>query len=125
MKHQRFLGRAAGEPVGWPWHSLRTPLVRIVAVTEDQTDNPWTPLLEMARGRSLSTAYGLEVLRDLSAAPRDFPDHVVGDKRDLVCFASLDQTDEWKALNGDVKLAKLMRFNAAKLGGSLIETPNA
>lgn len=59
-----------GEPIGRPWHSIRTPLVRIAAVTEQQTDNTWIPLLEMARGRSLSTDYGLDVLDTVIYLPR-------------------------------------------------------
>ncbi|MEU0675468.1 terminase [Streptomyces sp. NPDC006172] len=120
---------ADGEPVGRPWHSLRTPLVRIAAVTEAQTDNTWIPLREMARGRSLSTDYGLEVLDTVIYLPRGeispITSSATSTKGDPACFASLDQTEEWTASNGGVRLAKVMRFNAAKLGGSLIETPNA
>lgn len=120
---------AEGEPVGRPWHSLRTPLVRIAAVTEDQTDNTWIPLLEMARGGSLSTDYGLDVLETVVYLPRGEISPITSSatsvKGDPACFASLDQTEEWKASNGGVKLAKTMRFNATKIGGSVIETPNA
>jgi hypothetical protein len=120
---------ADGEPVGRPWHSIRTPLVRIAAVTEDQTDNTWIPLREMARGGSLSTDYGLEVLDTVIYLPRGeispITSSATSAKGDPACFASLDQTEEWTATNGGVRLAKVMRFNAAKLGGSLIETPNA
>jgi hypothetical protein len=118
-----------GEPIGRPWHSIRTPLVRIAAVTEQQTDNTWIPLLEMARGRSLSTDYGLDVLDTVIYLPRGevspITSSATSTKGDPACFASLDQTEEWTATNGGVRLAKVMRFNAAKLGGSLIETPNA
>lgn len=118
-----------GEPIGRPWHSIRTPLVRIAAVTEQQTDNTWIPLLEMARGRSLSTDYGLECLDTVIYLPRGevspITSSATSTKGDPACFASLDQTEEWTATNGGVRLAKVMRFNAAKLGGSLIETPNA
>jgi hypothetical protein len=118
-----------GEPIGRPWHTLRTPLVRIAAVTEDQTDNTWIPLREMARGRSLSTDYGLEVLDTVIYLPRGeispITSSATSAKGDPACFASLDQTEEWRDSNGGVRLAKVMRFNAAKLGGSLIETPNA
>lgn len=120
---------AYGEPVGRPWHSIRTPLVRIAAVTEQQTDNTWVPLLEMARGKSLSTDYGLEVLDTVIYLPRGEISPITSSatsvKGDPACFASLDQTEEWKESNGGVKLAKTLRFNAVKLGGSIIETPNA
>jgi hypothetical protein len=120
---------AYGEPIGRPWHSIRTPLVRIAAVTEQQTDNTWVPLLEMARGRALSTDYGLDVLDTVIYLPRGQVSPITSSatsaKGDPACFASLDQTEEWKESNGGVRLAKVMRFNAAKLGGSIIETPNA
>ncbi|MGW4028242.1 terminase [Streptomyces sp. NPDC004838] len=120
---------AYGEPVGRPWHSVRTPLVRIAAVTEQQTDNTWIPLLEMARGRSLSTDYGLDVLDTVVYLPRGeispITSSATSAKGDPACFASLDQTEEWKDSNGGVRLAKVLRLNAAKLGGSIIETPNA
>ncbi|MEV8349049.1 terminase [Streptomyces niveus] len=120
---------AYGEPVGRPWHSIRTPLVRIAAVTEAQTDNTWIPLLEMARGGSLSTDYGLDVLDTVIYLPRGEISPITSSatsvKGDPACFASLDQTEEWKDSNGGIKLAKTMRFNATKIGGSVIETPNA
>ncbi|MFJ8755670.1 terminase [Streptomyces cyaneofuscatus] len=120
---------AYGEPIGRPWHSIRTPLVRIAAVTEQQTDNTWVPLLEMARGGSLSTDYGLEVLDTVIYLPRGEISPITSSatsvKGDPACFASLDQTEEWRESNGGVRLAKTLRFNATKLGGSIIETPNA
>ncbi|WP_431784338.1 terminase [Streptomyces chumphonensis] len=120
---------AYGEPVGRPWHSLRTPLVRIAAVTEDQTDNTWLPLLEMARGGSLAADYGLDVLDTVIYLPRGqispITSSATSAKGDPACFASMDQTEEWRESNGGKRLAKVMRFNAAKLGGSVIETPNA
>ncbi|MFB6875678.1 terminase [Streptomyces sp. NPDC056323] len=120
---------AHGEPVGRPWHSIRTPLVRIAAVTEAQTDNTWLPLLEMARGGSLSTDYGLDVLDTVIYLPRGKISPITSSatsvKGDPACFASLDQTEEWTESNGGIKLAKTLRFNATKLGGSIIETPNA
>ncbi|MFD9282784.1 terminase [Streptomyces mirabilis] len=120
---------ASGEPIGRPWHSLRTPLVRIAAVTEQQTDNTWLPLLEMARGGSLAAVYGLEVLDTVIYLPRGEISPITSSatsvKGDPACFASLDQTEEWRESNGGVRLAKTMRFNATKIGGSIIETPNA
>ncbi|MGW0015515.1 terminase [Streptomyces tendae] len=120
---------AYGEPIGRPWHSLRTPLVRIAAVTEQQTDNTWIPLLEMARGKSLAADYGLDVLDTVVYLPRGeitaITSSATSTKGDPACFAALDQTEEWKDTNGGTKLAKTMRFNAIKIDGSLIETPNA
>ena len=40
-------------------------------------------------------------------------------------FAVLDQTEEWVPSNGGVRLANTMRANAAKVGGTTLESPNA
>jgi hypothetical protein len=40
-------------------------------------------------------------------------------------FAVLDQSEQWVRSNGGLRLASTMRINAAKIGGSTIETPNA
>src|SRR5690606_1492286 len=120
---------AYGEPIGRPWHSVRTPLVRIAAVTEQQTDNTWIPLLEMARGRSLSADYGLDVLDTVIYLPRGeispITSSATSTTGDPACFSSLDQTEALTASSGGVLRAKVRRCNAAKFGGSLTETPNA
>ncbi|MEO3976313.1 terminase [Streptomyces sp. CAU 1734] len=120
---------ADGEPVGRPWSSRLTPKVRIAATTEAQTSNTWHPLLEMAKGGSLAGEYGLEVLDTVIYLPRGEITAITssGDsiKGDPAVFASLDQTETWRDGNGGTRLAKTLRFNAGKLGGSLIETPNA
>ncbi|MEV8394822.1 MULTISPECIES: terminase [unclassified Streptomyces] len=120
---------ASGEPVARPWSSLRTPLVQVAAVSEAQTANSWAPLLEMARGGSLADTYGVEVLDTKVLLPRGLIEPITSSatsvKGNPAVFAILDQTEEWKEANGGRQLAKTMRFNAGKLGGSLIETPNA
>ena len=42
-----------------------------------------------------------------------------------MCIRDRDQTEVWTAGNGGKRLASTMRSNAAKLGGSTLETPNA
>ncbi|MYT23496.1 terminase [Streptomyces sp. SID7760] len=120
---------AYGEPVGRPWSSIRTPLIQLAAVSEQQTENSWLPLLEMARGGSLAADYGVEALDTVVYLPRGKIEPITSSaasaKGNPICFAIMDQTEEWKEGNGGVRLAKTMRFNAGKLGGSLIETPNA
>src|SRR5690606_34576592 len=39
--------------------------------------------------------------------------------------AVLDQTEEWVRTNSGLRLAETMRINAAKVGGSTVESPNA
>ncbi|THA56110.1 terminase [Streptomyces sp. A1136] len=120
---------AHGEPVGRPWSSIRTPLIQLAAVSEQQTENSWLPLLEMARGGSLAGDYGVEALDTVVYLPRGKIEPITSSaastKGNPACFAIMDQTEEWKEGNGGRRLAKTMRFNAGKLGGSLIETPNA
>jgi phage terminase large subunit-like protein len=121
---------AAGQPVGKPWSSVRTPLVQVAAVSEAQTKNSWAPLLEMLDGAPALDAYpGLEPLGTFVNLPRgriepitSSPSSVKGNKAH---FAILDQTEEWKPGNGGLRLYDTMKANAAKIGGSFIETPNA
>lgn len=120
---------ADGQPVGKPWSEVRTPLVQVAAVSEQQTKNSWAPLLEMLTGPVLDAYAGLEPLDSFVNLPRgkmepitSSPSSVKGNKP---VFAILDQTEEWTRSNGGVRLAEVMRINAAKLGGSTIESPNA
>jgi hypothetical protein len=121
---------AAGEPVGMGWDRVRTPLVQIAAVSEDQTKNTWDPLLEMLRGGNVINEYpGLEPLDTFVTLPRGHIDQVTSSaasrKGNKGCFAVLDQTEEWTASNGGRRLAQVMRTNAAKIGGHTLESPNA
>ncbi|MFF1756139.1 terminase [Streptomyces sp. NPDC058266] len=120
---------ADGEPVGMGWERVRTPLVQLAAATEKQTENSWMPLLEMARSGPVLDEYGLEPLDTVVYLRRGKIEPITASatsaKGAKACFASLDQTEDWLPANGGRKLAKTMRFNAGKIGGSLIETPNA
>lgn len=121
---------ADGQPVGRPWSSVRTPLVQVAAVSEKQTQNSWAPLLEMLRDGPVVDNYpGLEPLDTFVNLPRgqiqpitSSPSSVKGNK---AVFAILDQTEEWTASNGGIRLAQTMQINAAKIGGSTVESPNA
>ena len=53
---------AAGQPVGVPWATRRTPLVQVTATTDDQTANTWAPLLEMLRGSPTQDEYDVDPL---------------------------------------------------------------
>lgn len=120
---------ADGQPVGRPWVSLRTPLVQVAAVSEDQTKNTWAPLLEMLDGPVVDEYPGLEPLGTFVNLPRGRIEPVTSSARTVkgnrAVFAVLDQTEEWVPSNGGVKLFEKMKNNAAKVGGSFIESPNA
>jgi phage terminase large subunit-like protein len=120
---------ANGQPVGKPWAEVRTPLVQIAAVSETQTKNTWTPLLEMLQGPVLDAYPGLEPLDTFVNLPRGKIEPITSSARTVKgnkpVFAVLDQTEEWVKSNRGTRLAEVMRINAAKIGGTTIESPNA
>lgn len=120
---------ANGQPVGQPWARIRTPLVQIAAVSEDQTKNTWSPLLEMCGPRLLDEYPRLEPLDTFVNLPRGRIEPITSSARTVkgnrAVFAVLDQTEEWVRSNNGLRLASVMRINAAKVGGSTIESPNA
>lgn len=121
---------ADGQPVGVPWTQRRTPLVQIAAVSEEQTRNTWNALVEMMETDQLFDDYpGLEVLGGFINLPRGqirpISASAASVKGARAVFGVMDQTEVWTAGNGGKRLASTMRSNAAKLGGSTLETPNA
>lgn len=120
---------ADGQPVGRPWADVRTPLVQIAAVSEEQTANTWAPLLEMLDGPVIDNYPGLEPLGTFVNLPRGRIEPKTAAARSIkgarAVFGVMDQTEEWIPSNGGVLLANTMRTNAAKVGGSTIESPNA
>jgi hypothetical protein len=121
---------SAGQPVGRPWATIRTPLVQVAAVSEMQTKNSWSPLLEMLRsGPVLDNYPGLEPLDTFVNLPRGRIETITSSahtvKGNRAVFAVMDQTEEWTRSNGGHRLSEVMLDNATKLGGSTIETPNA
>jgi hypothetical protein len=122
---------ADGQPVGMPWARLRTPLVHMAAVSETQTKNTWSPLLEMLRQEApVHKDYFVDPMETFVALPnRGRIEQVTSSARTVkgarAIFAVLDQSEEWVPANGGVKLANTMRANAAKVGGTTLESPNA
>lgn len=122
---------ADGQPVGKPWSAVRTPLIQVSAVSEKQTQNSWTPLLEMLHEDApvFDDYAGLEPLSGFVNLPHGRIEPITSSsssvKGNKACFAIMDQTEEWKPSNGGVKMYETMKSNAAKIGGSFIETPNA
>lgn len=122
---------ANGKPVGRPWSTVRTPLVQITAVDEKQTANTWSPLLEMLREEApIHAEYSLTPMETFVALPnRGRIECRTASARSIkgarAHFAVLDQTEEWVPSNGGPRLARTMRVNAAKVGGTTLESPNA
>lgn len=120
-----------GEPVGKPWSTVRTPWVQLAAVSEDQTRNAWSPLLEMLRDGPVMDNYpGLQAMESFVALPyagriEFVTSSATSREGNRPVFAVLDQTEEWRPSNGGVKLAATIRRNLGKTGGTSIESPNA
>jgi hypothetical protein len=120
---------AAGQPVGVPWATKRTPLVQVTATTDDQTANTWAPLLEMLRGSPAQDEYDVDPMDSFVTMRRGRIEKRTSSATSVkgarAVMAVLDQTETWVPSNGGPKLAKTLRNNATKLGGVTIETPNA
>lgn len=121
---------ADGQPVGKPWAEVRTPLIQIAAVSEEQTRNSWSPLLEMLRNGPVVDNYpGLEPMETFVNLPRGRIETITSSARTVkgnrALFAILDQTEEWNKSNGGHRLSEVMLTNATKVGGTTVESPNA
>lgn len=119
-----------GQPVGRPWNEMGLkPLVQIVAVSEDQTANTWMPCIDMARNSPVYDNYDIEPMETFINVPRGRIEAVTsaGLSREgfRPVFTAMDQTESWIQSNGGWKLARTIRRNTMKTGGSTIETPNA
>ena len=120
---------ADGQPVGRPWSAVRTPLVHVAAVSEDQTNNTWQPMVEMLAGPVIDAYPGVEPFDTVVNLPRGKIEKRTSSGRTVkgapTTFAVLDQTEEWVPSNGGPALAQKIRTNTAKNGGRTIESPNA
>ena len=120
---------ADGQPVGRPHPNA---WVQFAAVSEDQTDNVLVWLYELLADHSSTIDdLGLDLGRTriyLKDRPgRIEPVTAAAGSREgqPVTFAVLDQTESWKRENGGVRLAAVLRRNAAKTGGWTYELQNA
>lgn len=120
---------ADGQPVGRPWSTIRTPLVHVAAVSEDQTNNTWQPMVEMLQGPVLDEYPGVEAFDTVVNLPRGKIEKRTSSGRTVkgapTTFAVLDQTEEWVPSVGGPALAQKIRTNTAKNGGRTLESPNA
>lgn len=119
---------ANGQPVGKPWTEVRTPLVHVAAVSEDQVRNTWQPMVEMLAG-PVSTEFAIEPFDTVVNLPRGKIEMKTSSPRAIKgapsTFAVLDQTEEWVPANKGPILAQNIRTNTAKNGGRTVESPNA
>lgn len=126
---------ADGRPVGKPWALVKTPLVQIAAVSDDQVmTNTYSSLSEMLDTDLMPPVFDhyrelepLGTFVNLPGRGRIVPITASGStaKGARPIFMAWDQTEEWFRGNGGHKFAKILADNIAKTGGSYMETPNA
>lgn len=121
---------ANGRPVGRPWATMGfKPKIQIVAVSEDQTDNTWEPVLDMARRGPVLDNYSIDPMETFISIPRGRIERVTSSATSREgfrpVFSAMDQTESWTPTNGGVDLAAAIRRNLSKTGGASVETPNA
>jgi hypothetical protein len=113
-----------GEPMGMPWS---TPLIQLLATSEDQVDNVYRPLQAMARGPYLSTL--MRVGEQFIRLPNDGRIDVVTSSAQSrlgnpITFALQDETQLYTAQNKLIRVAETMRRGLAGMGGRAMETTN-
>lgn len=113
-----------GEPMGMPWP---TPLIQLLATSEDQVDNVYRPLQAMARGPHLSAL--MRVGEQFIRLPNDGRIDVVTSSAQSrlgnpITFCLQDETQLYTDTNKLRKVAETMRRGLAGMGGRAMETTN-
>ena len=122
---------ANGKPVARPLAELKKPLIEIAAVSEDQVNtNTWSPLLDMLTNGPVMDDYpGLEPMQGFVNLPYGRIQKRTAEAKSAkgapAWFVVCDQTESWTASNGGHALYKVLKNNAIKRGGHLLESPNA
>jgi hypothetical protein len=114
----------AGEPMGMPWP---TPLIQLLATSEDQVDNVYRPLQAMARGPYLSEQ--MQVREGFIRLPNDGRIDVVTSSAQSrlgnpITYALQDETQLYTAQNKLIRVAETMRRGLSGMAGRSIETTN-
>jgi hypothetical protein len=119
-----------GEPMG---HSWPTPLIQLLATSEDQVDNVYRPLKAMARNPRLKDRMmireGFIRLRNEDGDPDENRIDVVTSSAlsrlgNPINFCLQDESQLYTATNKLVSVAQTMRRGAAAMGGRSGETTN-
>jgi hypothetical protein len=116
-----------GEPKGI---AHPTPWVQIVATSEEQTDNTWLAVLEMARRGPVADFPGVDIgVEDINlpSGGKIEPRTSSGKARlgARLTFAIFDETHLFTESNGGVLLASTMKRNIGGMSGRWLETTNA
>lgn len=118
---------ANGEPVGRP-HP--TPWIQVVATSEEQTDNVWLAMYEMAARGPIANIPGVDIgLLDINlpSGGKIEPRSASGRARlgARLTFSIFDEPHLMTESNGGVLLATTMKRNLGGMGGRWMETTNA
>lgn len=113
-----------GEPMGHPWP---TPLIQLLATSEDQVDNVYRHLREMAKGERLCGQ--MQVREGFIRLPAGGKIETVTSSAQSrlgnpLNFCLQDETQLYTKENKLIKVAETMRRGAAAMGGRSIETTN-
>lgn len=125
---------ANGRPVGRPWRASRTPLVQMAATTLDQVDNSFSAVRDLLSDEFnnpiLSEFPEIEVQKRRVNLPKRGAIQAitasatsVKGARSILTLA--DQSEAWTSSNGGHMLYNTMLDNSTKVGGLMIESPNA
>jgi hypothetical protein len=124
----RFAGwDDVGEPTGM---AHPTPWVQLVATSEEQTDNTWLCVYEMARRGPIADIPGVDIgVQDINlpSGGKIEPRSSSGRSRlgARLTFAIFDETHLFVETNGGVLLASTMKRNIGGMAGRWLETTNA
>jgi hypothetical protein len=114
-----------GEPMGMPWP---TPLIQIMATSEDQVDNIWRPLTAMVKNGPLSETVkaGEEFLRLPNNGRIDkITSSALSRLGNPITACFQDENGTYTKSNGLTKTARTMRRGVAGMSGRSNATTNA
>lgn len=117
---------SSGRPVGRRSYS---PLIQLAAVSEAQTDNTMSLVIEMLGEGYAVDYYNLDIGKSRILVPGGKLEPVTAQAKSREgqrpTFAVLDETHLWIPSNGGDKLAATLRRNLGKIDGRSVETTNA
>lgn len=113
-----------GEPMGQPWP---TPLIQLLATSQDQTDNVYRPLQSMIKNGPLGDV--MKVGEEFIRLPGEGRIDVVTSSANSrlgnpITFAIQDETGVYTTTNKMVHVAQTQRRGLAGMGGRSLETTN-
>ncbi|SFE54844.1 Phage terminase-like protein, large subunit, contains N-terminal HTH domain [Actinopolyspora alba] len=114
-----------GEPMGTPW---ATPLIQLMATSQDQVDNVYRPLQAMTKNGPLAEQMrvGEEFIRIGERGRIDVvTSSALSRLGNPITFALQDESGTYTHTNKMVRVAETQRRGLAGMGGRAMETTNA